>query len=259
MEVRGAGAASMSCRRACLAALAAAAVLLLLLHALPRHLPVPVPAAVVAVAAAPAVPASVSTQEAAGHNDTSPAPAPPAPPAPPQLPANSSTATLRPPQTLLLRDVYAAGYERPHPELCPSLGARLRLLVLVTSAPSHGKARDAIRLTWGHYAARRDVALAFVLGAAPDAALRGAVEREDELYGDVVVGRFRDSYANLTLKTVSMLEWTDTYCPRVRRLLKTDDDMFINVPRLLRFIDAHQNATNTIWGRGLPGISSLSH
>ncbi|XP_023950664.2 beta-1,3-galactosyltransferase 5 [Bicyclus anynana] len=163
-------------------------------------------------------------------------------------PSVAPPAPRRDPRVVLTRDMYVAGHERPHPELCPALGAHLRLLILVTSAPSHSTARDAVRLTWGHYAARRDVAMAFVLGSPPES-MRAALEAEDSLYGDLVVGRSLDSYSNLTLKTLSMLEWADTYCPRVARLLKTDDDMFINVPRLLRFVAAHENSTRTIWGK----------
>ncbi|KAI8431476.1 hypothetical protein MSG28_015992 [Choristoneura fumiferana] len=138
--------------------------------------------------------------------------------------------------------------------LCPALGARVRLLILVSSAPAHAAAREAVRLTWGHAALRSDVALGFVLGAPPPAAepgLRAALDREDALYGDLIEGRSVDSYSNLTLKTLSMLEWAATYCPRAPRLLKTDDDMFINVGRLLRFADAPQrrNASGTVWGK----------
>ncbi|CAH2251896.1 jg13812 [Pararge aegeria aegeria] len=162
--------------------------------------------------------------------------------------APTAATPRRDPRVVLTRDLYVAGHEQPHPELCPALGAHLRLLILVTSAPSHSIARDAVRLTWGHYAARRDVALAFVLGS-PQESMRAALEAEDALYGDLVIGRSFDSYSNLTLKTLSMLEWADTYCPRVPRLLKTDDDMFINVPRLLRFVSTHENVTRTIWGK----------
>lgn len=179
-----------------------------------------------------------------------PPPAPSAPRttlAPPPPPAPQPT-EKRDPNAVYVRDVWTAGHSRPHPELCPALGARLRLLILVTSAPSHTAARDAVRLTWGHYKTRSDVALAFVLGA-PPAALEPALEREDAMYGDLVVGRSVDSYSNLTLKTLSMLEWADTYCPRAPRLLKTDDDMFINVPRLLKFLATRANATRTIWGK----------
>lgn len=238
-------------RRSHCAALAALAALLLLLLA---RLPPPAPPVRPAPAALPV------------------RPAPPAPPAPATTSANRSTAppsgapatspppatTRRDPRVVLVRDVYAAGHSRPHPELCPALGARLRLLVLVTSAPGHAAARDAVRLTWGHFAARADVAVAFVLGAPPPA-LAAAIEAEDALYGDVIVGRSVDSYSNLTLKTLSMLEWADTYCPRAPRLLKTDDDMFINIPRLLQFAaaPARANATRTIWGKVLLTLFQL--
>ncbi|CAH0598130.1 unnamed protein product [Chrysodeixis includens] len=264
-------------RRSHCAALAALGALLLLLLA---RLP---PAAPPAPRAPPAPPHTSHPHTAAPRTNTSwpaAAAAPPAPlaaladppsppspqPCPPRRPRGSgappgraprpapapspAAAARRDPRVVLTRDVYEAGHERPHPELCPALGARLRLLVLVTSAPAHAAARDAVRLTWGHYAARADVALAFVLGA-PPAALRPAIAAEDALYGDVIVGRSLDTYSNLTLKTLSMLEWADTYCPRAPRLLKTDDDMFINVPRLLEFASApaRANATRTIWGK----------
>lgn len=87
----------------------------------------------------------------------------------------------------------------------------------------------------------------------PPPALEPAIDAEDKLYGDLIVGNFVDSYSNLTLKTLSMLEWVDTYCPRVPKFLKTDDDMFINIPRLLAYASAPNriNATNTIWGKVL--------
>ncbi|CAH2098543.1 unnamed protein product [Euphydryas editha] len=201
----------------------------------PAHPPSAPPAPAASAANGTLAP-RVAATNATAHNATAAASAAPAP------------TRARAPGAVLTRDLYVAGHERPHPELCPALGARLRLLVLVTSAPAHAAAREAVRLTWGHYAARRDVALAFVLGAPPDA-LRPALDAEDALYGDLVVGRSVDSYSNLTLKTLSMLEWADTYCPRAPRLLKTDDDMFINVPRLLRFAAARANETRTVWGK----------
>ncbi|CAK1547547.1 unnamed protein product, partial [Leptosia nina] len=235
------GGACVSVRRAHAAALFACGVLLLLLLAA-RAPPPPVPR--------PAPASAPITQSDVNTTSTRPRVRPPdnitrtTPPPPP----HSSQRTATGPHIQLVSDLYEAGHERPHPELCPALGAHIKVLIMVTSAPNHTRARDAVRLTWGHYAARRDIAFAFVLGRAPES-LRAALDAEDALYGDLVVGRSLDSYSNLTLKTVSLLEWADTYCPRVPHLLKTDDDMFINVPRLLRFAAARANATNTIWGK----------
>ncbi|CAG9792271.1 unnamed protein product [Diatraea saccharalis] len=253
-------------RRSTVAALAAlAALLLLLLARLPPparpHSPPPasanrqVPLSAVHTSPTPitnrTTPARITTTRR--PSSSPPQPKPPsiaAAASQPSKPAPLAPADPSQPRPILTGEVYVAGHERPHPELCPALGAKLRLVILITSAPSHRAARDAIRLTWGHYAARSDVALAFVLGA-PPAALRPAVEAEDALYNDMIVGRSIDSYSNMTLKTLSMLEWIDTYCPRAPRLLKTDDDMFINVPRLLDFATTHgrTNASLTIWGK----------
>lgn len=46
-----------------------------------------------------------------------------------------------------------------------------------------------------------------------------------------------------------MLEWVDNYCPKVSFVLKTDDDMFINVSRLLLFISKHKPEQRVIYGR----------
>lgn len=61
--------------------------------------------------------------------------------------------------------------------------------------------------------------------------------REHSRYGDLIQCRVRDTYTNLTLKSIAALEWIREYCPKARYFLKTDDDMFIDVNRLLRFID----------------------
>jgi hypothetical protein len=40
---------------------------------------------------------------------------------------------------------------------------------------------------------------------------------------------FQDTYHNLTLKTVMGLKWTSIFCPQVKFVLKTDDDIYVNV------------------------------
>ncbi|XP_034668564.1 beta-1,3-galactosyltransferase 5-like [Drosophila subobscura] len=152
---------------------------------------------------------------------------------------------------VLTRTVYEPGHlneELDIKRICIDRGLFLRLLILITSAQSHFMARMSIRQTWMHYASRRDVGMAFVLGRTTNATLNESLNKENYMYGDMIRGNFIDSYFNLTLKTISMLEWADMHCPRVKYILKTDDDMFINVPRLLDFIDGHKD-TRTIYGR----------
>ncbi|XP_001355921.3 UDP-GlcNAc:betaGal beta-1,3-N-acetylglucosaminyltransferase 9-like [Drosophila pseudoobscura] len=132
--------------------------------------------------------------------------------------------------------------------ICPHAGETIKLLVLISSAQSHEAARMSIRQTWMHYGSRRDVSMAFVLGRGSNETLNKALTKENYIYGDLIRGNFIDSYNNLTLKTISSLEWADLHCPRCKYILKTDDDMFINVPKLLAFLDKHQDK-RTIYGR----------
>ncbi|KAL4135801.1 hypothetical protein QTP88_007389 [Uroleucon formosanum] len=76
-------------------------------------------------------------------------------------------------------------------------------------------------------------------------AVQRVLGREYGRYGDLVQCQSRDTYTNLTLKSIAALEWTRQYCPWARYLLKTDDDMFIDVRRLLRFINKVETETAT--------------
>lgn len=147
-------------------------------------------------------------------------------------------------------DLYESGHSESNSDLCgANSGEHVRLLILITSAPTHHDARLAIRQTWGHYATRRDIAMAFVLGTTDVQSIEDALEAESYMYSDIIRGKFIDSYNNLTLKTISSLEWVDTYCSRAAFVLKADDDMFINVNRLMSFIDKHHSSERVIYGR----------
>ncbi|XP_026843188.1 beta-1,3-galactosyltransferase 5-like [Drosophila persimilis] len=162
----------------------------------------------------------------------------------------SGAAPLLPDRPVLTIKIYEPGHlnkEIDIKRICGYGGKYLKLLILITSAHSHFTARMSIRHTWMNYGRRRDVGIAFVLGRTTNASLYESLNKENYIYGDMIRGQFIDSYTNLTLKTISLLEWTDTHCPRVKYILKTDDDTFINVPKLLDFIDGHKD-NRTIYG-----------
>lgn len=146
-------------------------------------------------------------------------------------------------------EIYIPGHSQSSQSLCPNDGTLIKLLIMITSAPAHKDARLAIRQTWGHYGSRRDISIGFMLGATDNQTIEEALAMESYIYDDIVRGHFVDSYNNLTLKTISLLEWVDTNCPKVSFVLKTDDDMFINVPKLLEFIEKHSKDHRTIFGR----------
>ncbi|XP_070387553.1 beta-1,3-galactosyltransferase 5-like isoform X2 [Dermacentor albipictus] len=108
----------------------------------------------------------------------------------------------------------------------------LFLAVFVHSAPAHFGRRRAIRETWGNASAlaaatARAMALVFLVGQA--AGLEGALRAESAAHGDLVMGNFVDSYHNLTYKHVMGLKWVASRCGQARYVLKTDDDVFMDL------------------------------
>ena len=55
------------------------------------------------------------------------------------------------------------------------------------------------------------------------------LQKESSINDDLLQKPFRDSYETLTTKTLEILRWYLECCDHVPYLLKTDDDMYINV------------------------------
>jgi hypothetical protein len=143
-----------------------------------------------------------------------------------------------------------------------------RLLVLVHSHPKYRDRRMAIRKTWGS-AIRTGVwpndrgptsvstagvdgdgrqsklvqtccegmQMAFVIGRHVDPGINDAIEEEFLSHWDIIQGDFTDDYQNMTLKSLLDLRFAVDHCPLVKYVLKTDDDMVINLPYLVDVLD----------------------
>lgn len=124
-------------------------------------------------------------------------------------------------------------------DACAGQGSPPFLLILVTSATDNLNQRNAIRASWGGVREARGfrVQILFLLGEpgweSSHRGLQKELERESTAKGDILQAAFQDSYRNLTLKTLTGLSWADKYCPMARYVLKTDDDVFVNVPELV--------------------------
>ncbi|XP_047477248.1 beta-1,3-galactosyltransferase 1-like isoform X1 [Penaeus chinensis] len=135
-----------------------------------------------------------------------------------------------------------------NPKICNGDNA-VSLLVQVSSAPGNFHRRRAIRDTWGGSSPldASDARLVFLLGNPRDSRIQTQVVEESRTYGDILQEDFVDSYMNLTIKSVMGLKWASNHCPQARFLMKTDDDMFINIPSLLTYL---QEASASTWITG---------
>ncbi|XP_070388839.1 beta-1,3-galactosyltransferase 5-like [Dermacentor albipictus] len=119
------------------------------------------------------------------------------------------------------------------------------LAIVVCSAVDHFEQRAAVRDTWARDAAARGSSVFFIIGFDDNTPsgmiLQERVANESARYGDIIQANFRDTYRNLTLKSMFLLKWAFMYCSRAQFLLKADDDVFVNVDNLVRFLLALRN------------------
>ncbi|NXC56583.1 B3GL1 acetylgalactosaminyltransferase, partial [Aleadryas rufinucha] len=129
------------------------------------------------------------------------------------------------------------------------------LVILVASSPRDVKARQAIRITWGSrdsWWGQRVLTL-FLLGRdarSGDEAAAAALSVEDEsvLYGDVIRQDFTDTYDNLTLKTIMAFQWFSEFCSNARFFMKTDADVLVNTPNLVKLLLRLNSSENVFTG-----------
>ncbi|XP_061535228.1 beta-1,3-galactosyltransferase 1 [Phycodurus eques] len=125
----------------------------------------------------------------------------------------------------------------PSPLVCQR--AKPYLISMVTSAPAHHRARQVIRDTWGGEIEVRGlrVMTLFMLGVSSDPGLTKLLIEEAREQGDLVQGRFLDTYSNLTLKTLAMQSWVRRFCPQAHFVAKVDDDVLFNPSALLHLLN----------------------
>ncbi|XP_035516944.1 beta-1,3-galactosyltransferase 5-like isoform X1 [Morone saxatilis] len=131
------------------------------------------------------------------------------------------------------------------------------LVLMVPVAPGDVAARDAIRQTWGNekLVLGQLVETLFILGLPGGADAEQQQEKliqENLLHHDLIQSDFQDSYRNLTIKTMMMLEWLVAHCVKASYVIKIDSDMLLHVKNLVKLLldpsTAKQNyMTGLVW------------
>ena len=106
-----------------------------------------------------------------------------------------------------------------------------------TSSGKYFERRQATRDTWAHKAVLNDMKVIFVLAQPRDDSTQTQIITESERFGDILQFNFIDDYHNLTLKAVALLRWIALKCTTSAYIVKTDDDIIVNVERLRQNID----------------------
>lgn len=115
------------------------------------------------------------------------------------------------------------------------------LLILIPTRANEVELRNAIRQTWGNESLVPGIRIVrlFLVGMSAQFTdpYQRVLQEESSLYHDIIQQDFRDSYINLTIKTMMGLEWMVTFCPKAFYAIKIDGDMFLNTEYLVKFLD----------------------
>lgn len=161
-----------------------------------------------------------------------------------------------------------------HPEKCKRGDGKsfddVFLLLFVKSSPKNFEQRQAIRDTWGNESfvwAELGVNLrvVFAVGVYPYVKERYKVQtallKEDQVYGDLIQQNFADTFYNLTAKLILQFHWSHMYCPQAHFLMSADDDVFVHMPNLVKYLQhthSSQSGAKNLWvghvHRGSPPV-----
>ena len=111
------------------------------------------------------------------------------------------------------------------------------LIVYILSERKNIKSRQTIRDTWASVKEYHgyNIRHVFLLGERADG-LNPDIESESNTHRDIIKGNFVDSYENLTYKSVMGLYWVNKYCSNTKFVLKVDDDVIVNIQKLIKFL-----------------------
>ncbi|KAI7789571.1 UDP-GlcNAc:betaGal beta-1,3-N-acetylglucosaminyltransferase 7-like [Triplophysa rosa] len=141
-----------------------------------------------------------------------------------------------------------------HPEKC---AGDVYLLMVINSVITQYDRREVIRQMWGKEKVidGNRIKTLFLLGTSSNEEERAnhqkLLEYEDYIYGDIIQWDFMDSFFNLTLKEIHFLKWFSTYCGNTRYIFKGDDDVFVNVPNILEYLEMNADLKDLFVGHVL--------
>ncbi len=112
------------------------------------------------------------------------------------------------------------------------------LVLMVPVAPHEVDARNAIRSTWGSESSVQGKAVLtlFLVGLTGGAEAQQQLEEESRQHSDLLQSNFVDSYFNLTIKTMVIMDWLATRCFQADFAMKVDSDMYINLENLMSLL-----------------------
>ncbi|XP_029464542.1 UDP-GlcNAc:betaGal beta-1,3-N-acetylglucosaminyltransferase 9 [Rhinatrema bivittatum] len=119
------------------------------------------------------------------------------------------------------------------------------LLIAIKSTVEDFDRRETVRKTWGREGSINGLHIqrVFLLGVPINKTAivmwETLVQHESQIYKDVLLWDFLDTFFNLTLKEIHFLNWAAEFCSNVNFIFKGDIDVFVNIENIVDFLQAH--------------------
>ena len=145
---------------------------------------------------------------------------------------------------------------------CPD-GRPLALLILIKSAAVNYEKRQVLRSTWANRSylscLEEPIEFAFLIGTGQFQSAGRVPEQltnEARVHKDMIWIDYNETYRNNTYKTVAGMKWAVKHCPHFEFAVTVDDDMYLSVQNVLRFL---RNPTVYLKvGSGVEGTTQFS-
>lgn len=139
-----------------------------------------------------------------------------------------------------LSDVFHSHFIIENSRLCK---ANTKIIIIFNSRLRNRSARDAVRDTFRTQFNDMGVVYGFFLSNPEEESLRRRLLEENKLWDDIIMVASKESYPLLTVKIAHLLHWVATNCPTSAYVAKVDDDVYVNVDRLLNLLATPRNYT----------------
>nr|XP_057930992.1 UDP-GlcNAc:betaGal beta-1,3-N-acetylglucosaminyltransferase 9 [Doryrhamphus excisus] len=119
----------------------------------------------------------------------------------------------------------------------------LYMLIAVKSVAADFDKRQVVRRTWG----REDgsIRTVFLLGVPRNRTALPLWDQlltyESQIFKDILLWDFEDTFFNLTLKETHFLEWVNRTCSHVRFIFKGDADVYVNIENILELLQGQKS------------------
>lgn len=102
-----------------------------------------------------------------------------------------------------------------------------------------------------------------ILGGTRDKAFQARLYTEAAIYNDLIQSdQFEDTYSTASSKSLYSLQWASTFCHQTTYTAKTDDDIWLNLPKYYAFLESQRHtdhAFGAMFWAGSPPIRYMNH